>query len=296
AAIEAVIGKAPEAAGIAAEPYPISSAIAKAELTSGYAATGVRLLHYGDENARYEAFLKVDDQLQISDVVAFSGTTGAPVPATAPGLEKQTVAEVVLNALVALHYATYGGIWLKVLYIGLGLALCVMVGTGLMVWVERRANGPTGRLARSTYLLMGRFNTGCMMGLPVATALVFYADRLIQVAADARITMIGSVYLGTWCVVALMGTIVRNPRWWFRVTLGLSGALAMGILPLDALTLGEGSLFDSAQSLALAFDLGLALLGSLALVVALNLEGFAVKPLPARGSGPLQAVVQAQER
>ncbi|MEM6709384.1 MAG: PepSY-associated TM helix domain-containing protein [Pseudomonadota bacterium] len=297
AAIEAVIGKTPEAAGVAAPAYPIAKVVAAAEADSGYQATSVRLLHYGDANARYEAFVTVDDRLKISDSLSYSGTTGEAVANLGPAARDSTVPEIILNALVALHYATYGGIWLKVLYIGLGGVLCVMIGTGLMVWVERRANGPVGRHSPASYALMGRFNTGAMLGLPLATVALFYIDRLVPVAAADRLTLIGTSYLGIWAVCALLTCFIRDARLSFCALLAAAGALGVGVLPLDAATLGNGAtLLDASQRNALGLDLGLMLLGALAIVVA---KGLYPKPAVAStstGGAFTRAVPQAPKR
>ncbi|MEM1230693.1 MAG: PepSY-associated TM helix domain-containing protein [Pseudomonadota bacterium] len=277
AAIETVIGKPVEAAGVAASPYPISDAVQAVEESGGYRASGVRLDQYGDTNARYEVFLEIDDRLLLSSTVRVDGVTGegadrAPMIIEGGGQENATVAEQVLNAMVALHYATYGGIWLKILYIGLGAALCIMVGTGLMVWVERRANGSIGNLSRQTYLRISRLNTGVMMGLLPATVLLFYVDRLVPVAADERLTVIGWTYLGTWIACTLLSTVIPNSRAFVRTVLIASGVLGIGVLPLDALTLGDASLLAPAQRTALGLDFGAVLLGLLALFVGLGLN------------------------
>ena len=267
AAVQSVLGKPTEPTGIYAEPFPISKALEIAKFHTGYEADGVRLENYLDENVRYEIFVHPMDQLQISKALVVDGRTGE-VSEHQPSL---TTSESVLNAMTGLHYATYGGIWLKVLYIGLGIAMSVLIATGLMVWVERRANSSVGSLPVSTYQRIGRFNAGFCMGLPIATALIFYVDRLTGASADERISVIGTAFVGAWVLTTIIGFLVREPRHTVRIGLCASGILAMGVLPLDALTV-EISLLHSSQLLALGIDLGLFVLGGMALTVGLMLE------------------------
>lgn len=266
AAIKAVLGDEAEPAGIVAEPYPLSSALLNAQESTGYEVAGMALRHYGDANAEYEIFLHPDDRLQISTAFLVSGASGSEPLTSASDGGDETTSEIVLNAMTALHYATYGGIWLKVLYVGLGLVLCIMIATGIMVWVERRAYGPVGSMSPATYLRIGRFSAGAMMGLPLATLAVFYADRLSFVAADKHLALIGWTYMGIWMLTTVIGLLMVQTRLFVRSTLVISGVMAVGILPLDALTLGQASLLDADQRIALGFNLGILLLGVMSLM------------------------------
>ena len=298
AAIAAVIGAPQGAAGVEVEHFPIGESLARAHRATGYPPTGVRIDHYGDAHGQYEVFLHPVDQLQISRSVRIDGVTGrgADGPVSVRGGFETTRAEVVLNAMTALHYATFGGAWLKILYVGLGLALCVMIATGNMVWVERRANGPIGGWSRVAYMRIGRFGNGFMMGLPLATVAVLYADRMIDTGADARLELAGWTYMGCWCISAMAACLTSSGQKFFRASLTLFGVLAMGVLPLDALTIGDASLLAPAQRTALAFDLGIALIGLLAALVGLRFDSLAAgarRPRRARSGGGIDVAAPA---
>jgi hypothetical protein len=152
-----------------------------------------------------------------------------------------------------------------------GLAGCLMVATGLLLWAvkERQKFAKTlkqgGRVGFGLRLVDG-LNLGAIAGLPVAMASFFWANRLLPLdvanRGEAEITW----FFTAWGATAVLGLLRPTLRMW-QVQLAL-GALLFALLPvLNAFT-GPAPLSVSLRSgpsavagfdlVALALGLGLA--------------------------------------
>ncbi|MEO1222558.1 MAG: PepSY-associated TM helix domain-containing protein, partial [Pseudomonadota bacterium] len=143
--------------------------------------TGVRpqsfvVRNYGDETSEIDIFYAPETQLSTVEIISVDGATGERI--TDDPFKEQPLAGHFVNAMSPLHYGTYGGIWLKFLYFALGLSLSVITALGSMMWIERRKHGNEGTKSETFYNRLGYFNTGVIMGLPVAAISIFYLDKL----------------------------------------------------------------------------------------------------------------------
>lgn len=88
------------------------------------------------------------------------------------GLADGPVGQQVTASVYSLHFGWFGGVAVKIGYILLGIALCVVVATGVNIWLMKRAERgrPSPRLERVW--------TGLVWGTPAITALVLLAATL----------------------------------------------------------------------------------------------------------------------
>lgn len=185
-------------------------------------------LEYGDvrRELNYFALLTID------------GHTGKQVE---PESSAASSAERLVDTSKALHFGTFGGVLMKLVYTALGLLLSIVVALGNMMWLERRRYGNAGNRSKAFYQVFSRVNVGVCLGLPLGTALIFHADKLIPVDPESRLGVTGGVYLAG-LFLALSYAFVRTNG--YRATRELmfaTGAL-FALLPLVNWTV-TGDLF-----------------------------------------------------
>ena len=189
------------------------------------------------DTTEIDIFYEPTTQLSSVEIVSINGSTGAPI--TGDPFKEITLVGHFVNAMSPLHYGTYGGIWLKLLYFALGISLAVITAFGSMMWIERRKHGNDGSKSEAFYNRLGYFNTGVIMGLPVAAISIFYLDKLYVGAESARLAATASTYLSVWVLGLVYAFIRRNDYATTRELLMLPGALAMGIPMLNGLVTGQ---------------------------------------------------------
>lgn len=283
----AVFGEAPERAGVAAEMVTLEEIGALRHPESGRAPERVILTHWGDEGAVFDVFFRADTELARYDTVSVDGVTGEASAGGQFGGDV-TPAQRVTNAMSPLHYGNYGGPWLKLLYLALGLCLAVVTVLGMMMWIERRKNGRGGTRSRAFYGRLSAMNTGAIMGLPVATMALFAHDKAYAGSEDARLFWTGTTYFAVWGAGLAYSLLRRNDYAATRELMGLAGTLSILAVAVNGAVTGDWfwtGVRDGASHALV--DLGLACLGLATLAVAAKLPAerrekarFAIPPAP----------------
>lgn len=143
---------------------------------------GLRVENRGRANMRVTAFTQRADT-KGEKRVAFDGTTGEPLSVNGP----RTATAKILATLTGLHQAHFAAPYLRALYVACGLAGTALIGTGLVHWsMKRKARGVNRMHPRLGLALVDRLNLATVIGLPLALAAYFWANRLLPVGMENR--------------------------------------------------------------------------------------------------------------
>jgi len=233
ALIDAVVGQPAAPSGVYAKMYSVDDVAQYRYPNSERLPSSVLIDNWGDENAQYRVSYESVKELSRYDFV-FLNAVGNFVRTESS--DTVTASNRVNNAITPLHYATYGGVWLKVLYAVLGLFLCVVTATGLMVWIERRLKSNKGKKEPEFYHKLGRFIIGTTLGFPIASIAIFYLDKLYIGSESSRLLFTGITYFFVVAMVILYAMLRKNDYLTVR-NLFLLSAIGCLFLPLvNALT------------------------------------------------------------
>ncbi len=236
--------------------------------------TSVQVRNPGDANARVIFNPLPSKSIEFPDnSLIFDGTSGAlledyPGPYIYPsGFADQ--------ALKGLHKGLFAGPFLRILYLFMGFAGTAMIGTGLLLWSNKRTRLLRERQKDPHFgiLLVDRLNLGTIVGLWIAIAAYFWANRLLPVDFAAR---------AEWEVHAMYLTLAATllyPVWrplqkaWVEL-LWLAAASYVLLPVLNALTTGRGLLHSIAQGdwIMAGFDLSALATGLVFAVFAYRLQ------------------------
>ena len=227
------------AAGRPATLAPLAPMLAQASAHWGGAPAGrIVVSHPNDANAtvsiaRQEGRGLSSDQPSM----LFDGVSGALL--STAGDAPKAAAET-RGVLYGLHIARFSNPLLRALFFLSGLAGCLMVATGLLLWAvkERQKHAKVlkhgGRIGFGLRLVDG-LNIGAIAGLPMAFGAYFWANRLLQVGIDGRAAAEIGWFFIAWGAAALAGLARPTRRMW-QVQLGLGALLFAAVPLLNALT------------------------------------------------------------
>jgi uncharacterized iron-regulated membrane protein len=194
---------------------------------------GVR--HPGDANARI--VVRGDlaaGPLRAVDVLVFDGVSGALL---AEQSALRSGSKAFRDVMLGLHEGLFAGPVVRALYALSGLLGSAMIATGLVLWaVKRRQRIERTRAAPHFGLrLVERLNVASIIGLPVAIAAYFWANRLLAAdMADRAAWEVHSLFL-VWLALFAHAALRPAARAW--VEQGWLAAAVFGLLPvLNALT------------------------------------------------------------
>lgn len=143
--------------------------------------------------------------------------------------------------LVGLHEGLFADWWLRWLYLVSGLLGCGMIGTGLVLWTVKRRNQHLKRNDGAALFdayglrLVEVLNAGTLVGLPIAVAAYFWANRLLPVGmADRAAWEMHCLFL-TWGWLFLYAALRPLKKAWLEMA--WMAVAAYGLIPLiNALT------------------------------------------------------------
>ena len=259
-----------KASGTKAALAPLAPMVAQATAHWDGAPVGRIVVHQPNDANAVVSLTRAEGRHLSYDQpsMQFNGTTGALIGSF--GDVPKAAAET-RGVLYGLHIGRFADPLLRALFFVSGLAGCLMVATGLLLWAvkERQKYAKTlkqgGRIGFGLRLVDG-LNLGAIAGLPVAMAAFFWANRLLPVDVAGRNEAEIRWFFIVWGATAVLGLLRPTLRMW-QAQLAL-GALLFALLPvLNAFT-GPAPLTVSLRSgpssvagfdlVAIALGLGLA--------------------------------------
>ncbi len=235
-----------------AGPAPLTSVaplVAEAERRWGVAAGSVRILNPGDRTARIIVSSAPDAGMSVRPrSVTFDGVTGQQLDARNPS-GASTVTE---GTMIGLHAGRFASALLRLLYFVSGVAGCVMVASGLILWtVKRRAKLPDPERPHFGFRLVEKLNIAAIAGLPFGIAVYFLANRLLPLDLASRSDReIDSMFIA-WGAVAVWAMARPAQRGWIEALVAV--AIAFAAVPIVNALTTDRSLLASVVSHDWAF-------------------------------------------
>ncbi len=229
----------PKPSGIAVPLTPIAPLIAQAQQRWGEGTLGrITVNNPGDAVATITLARKGDQAMSSAQpAMLFNGTTGRLLSEVG---EDRGAVITTRSVLYGLHLGRFSDPLLRLLFFVSGLAGCVMVATGLLLWAVKERNKYTkvvahgGRVGWASRLVDG-LNVGAIAGLMIAMPAFFWANRLLPVGMAARGQAEINLFFGVWAVAAVAGLAWPTRRMWIW-QLG-AAAFMFGAIPvLNAFT------------------------------------------------------------
>lgn len=253
-----------EASGTPAPRVALDTVVAEARRHwHGAPLASLEVTHPGDAHARVIVRCSIAaGPLRAADALVFDGVTGALL-AEQPAQDSN--AKALRDVMLGLHEGLFAGPVLRALYVLSGLLGAAMIGTGLVLWaVKRRQRLEKARQVPHAGLrLVEKLNVATIIGLPVAIAAYFWANRLLPLELahrpDWEVHALFLVWLGLFVHASVRPTAkVWTEQAWLA-------ALAFALLPLvNALTTDRhlAASLPAGDWVMAGFDLAMLALGA----------------------------------
>lgn len=179
---------------------------AKAQL--GHSGVGSLVVsHPGDSNAMVEVYENATTALT-SDyrTLRYHGVSGELLSDTAV----TNAAEQTRRTMISLHAGRFADITTRWLYFLSGIMGSIMVATGLLLWANKRKQKANPRY-KWGYKTMDVMNIGSVIGLPLAVAGYFAANRLLPLQLEGRAEWEIHYFFIVW-LVAFIYPLLRGVK------------------------------------------------------------------------------------
>ncbi|ADX45694.1 PepSY-associated TM helix domain protein [Paracidovorax avenae ATCC 19860] len=252
---------ATQASGRPAPLVPIAQVLERARPHGGAVAV-IDIQHPGDANARITTTGNfAAGPVRSAGILVFEGTSGRLL---AERLAGQSAPRTARDLWLGLHEGLFAGPLLRALYLLSGLLGCAMIATGMVLWTAKRRERARreGNTAPWGHRLVERLNVGAILGLPIAMAAYFWANRLLPPGIAQRAQLEVDVLFVAW-LAAFIHAAFTAPATAWRIQ-AWCAALGFGAIPLlNAATTHRhlGQSLPAGDWVMAGFDLGALALG-----------------------------------
>lgn len=180
--------------------------------------------------------------------LSFNGVTGQLENDLNQSAAKQVSVPLgIYNVVTVLHEARGVDLSLRWLLFLSGVMGTLMVATGLVLWGVKRApqQQKQGQLSFA-YRLVQVLNIATIIGLPLAVAGYFYANRLLPTDLDMRLNWEIRSFFSVWLLSLIFAALRPARQAW--LSLLMVTALAFAGLPLLNAMTGGAALWQSIQN------------------------------------------------
>lgn len=187
--------------------------------------TSVSISNYGNENMHVMMTGEPDAKWRFSGqgIVCYRVSDGKVIRHKSAE-QGATYLDRVQSLVYRLHFGDYGGYPLKVVYFVLGLLGCVVIISGILIWlVARDKKQVSVHKRRFNFWAANVFISACLSLFPV-TAFSFIA---VKVNGAGGMEFIYRTYFWSWLVLAVFYIIRQNLRQTQKETLLLGSALSL---------------------------------------------------------------------
>ncbi|WP_375586874.1 PepSY-associated TM helix domain-containing protein [Flagellimonas aurea] len=176
------------------------------KVSNDYSDTGIIYMYstnYGHEDGTIN--INVDDETGIASDGAFvyAYKDGTLLESIEPNTRPYS--KGAFGVLVKLHYATFGGIFLKIIYFILSMITCYIIISGIMIWRTARDNNRYTERQRRFHHRVTTVYLAITLSMFPALALIFLGNKLIPMDVPNRIYYENSVFFWGWLCLIILG-------------------------------------------------------------------------------------------
>ena len=192
--------------------------------------------NYGDQSMRIQV-KAVNQRKSFVEpaAVVYNGRT-SQVEKLTPLDQQSSYIKAVDNLVYSLHFGDFGGNIVRVLYFLLGIAGCIVIISGVMIWLVARNKKNIPEKKRRFNEWLANIYLSASIGMYPVTAAAFIAVKL-NPGSDR--SFVYSCYFWVWLVVTILFVLRRNNYKTTRDALLLGGLLGMAIPIVNGLVTGN---------------------------------------------------------
>lgn len=161
--------------------------------------------HYGYEDAVVTFEIDNNMDLMGSGSLSFRLTDGNMIEEISRVPNQRKYGDSVYALLVKLHFGTYGGLFLRIIYFLLALLTCFMIISGILIWQTARDNGRYTEKQKRFHHRITKLNLTVCLSLFPAIAILFIANKVVPMDVHGRGAFVEQIFFIFWLVMAAIG-------------------------------------------------------------------------------------------
>ncbi|SQH77723.1 conserved membrane protein of unknown function [Shewanella benthica] len=189
----------------------------------------LRAYNYGDSSARLHMSGNESGKFVSPVEQVFALDDGETLFSTTPeSANSMTTGRIVLSTL---HFGDYAGMDLRLIYLLLGMGVCVLIVSGNLVWVEKRMQ--QRKSSPKSIALVNSMTLGSTMGVILATAMAFLFERILPLGVAGRDESMMASFVASLGLYLLLAWLVSDKRKMLFISLIATACILLTIILAD---------------------------------------------------------------
>ena len=199
----------------------------------------IRLRNYGQEDAL--ALWNIDNHQGIhsSGVLAMRMKDGKVLEEYSILPDERSYSYSVINFITKLHFGSFGGATLRVIYFVLSLITCFMIISGVLIWRTARDNNKYTFKQKLFHHQVTKWYLAICLSMFPAFAIIFIANKLVPIESMGRADWVNGIFFISWLVLTLAGLRWNNYARLNRNYLFIGGVLSLMIPVANGVVTGD---------------------------------------------------------
>lgn len=161
----------------------------------------IRIKNY-DTDAEVASFIFDEETLFGNGLLLIEMKSGKIIGESIPN---QHGIKGALGLMSKLHFASFGGLWMKFVYFVLSIITCFIILSGVLLWQSARDNKKyTDRQRRFHHRVTKCYLSICLSLFP-AVAILFLTNMLVPFEMKHRVDIVDIVFFASWGVLCFVG-------------------------------------------------------------------------------------------
>lgn len=228
----------------------------------------VRMYNYGDESTVMHLIGRIDGNFAQRFEVAINLSDNSII--FKDDVNQHSEVRHGIDTLSELHFGGFAGLDLRFIYFILGIAVCGLIVTGNLLWIEKRqkqlkASKRSVKVATYTTLIS-------TLGFGIACCVAFLAERLLPVSFPERADFVIYAFVATLLISAIIALFIEKQTFLVASFVSAAGILLLTIIS-DWLLFPENLqlLWQAGEYTAFGMQVGFAAVAALFIFIAYKL-------------------------
>jgi len=230
--------------------------------------------NYGDKSANLQITATVNDSKR-----DFVGTASYSYKLSDGSLlSKDTIENNEYNSSLTmvfarLHFVTFGGNIVKIIYFLLALITCFVIITGVLIWLKARDKKTNSKKQKRFVRRVGAWYMGICLGIFPAIALLFVLAKTVP-SIPNKDRLISTVFFSFWAIFIIYSLVVKNTFKINKMALITAGVFGIAIPIVNGITTQNWLWlsFKNGYYNMMVVDIFWFFTGALSLIIAIKLK------------------------
>lgn len=206
-------------------------------LYPGINLRSIRALNHGKEDGYISFYLDDGHTINGTGQITYALKSSGVLIHTDP--KSKTYTSSVLNTMTRLHFASFGGMLMKIAYFILGMLTCFMLLSGVLLWQEARNNKRYTAKQKQFHHRVTKVYLAICLGLFPATALIFIANKAVPIDLIGRTAYVNTVFFTGWLLLIIAGLFWNDFRKLNKNYLLIGGVLSLLVPVANGIVTGD---------------------------------------------------------